>query len=132
MICFASAWWDAWFGIDLFNKFGVTFVYQPILGAVLSVFWLGFWLLIFSTISRENIGWLLVGLSVAGGGANLLRAIFQYATNIQLNPSVVEWWFGIHIPMLWMILINEVLMILGLVLISPRLTHLTRGRYMRR
>ena len=112
-LCFASAWWDAWFGIDLFNKFSVSFPYQHILGAVLSVMWLGFWWLIFGRITLGNIGFLLIGLAIAGMGANILRELYRVATGIALNPSMVEWWVGIHVSVNVIWVVNLIFLFVG-------------------
>jgi len=122
-ICFASAWWDAWFGIDHFNRLGIIFPYQPILGAILSVFWLGFWVAVFRNITAQSIGWLLVGLAIAGGGANLLRGIYTLITGIALNPANVEWWFGIHVPIAWMSAINVIVLVIGSALVVTKAIH---------
>ncbi|MCJ7455275.1 hypothetical protein MUP07_00850 [Candidatus Bathyarchaeota archaeon] len=97
----------------MFSKFAVGFPYQHVLGAILSVMWLGFWWAIFGRITLGNVGLLLIGLAIAGMGANILREVYRVATGITLNPSVVEWWQGVHVPMSAMWVVNLIVLFVG-------------------
>lgn len=112
LLCAAHAWWDAFFGIDHFNRAGISFKGQHFLGGWLSIFWLGFYLLLFNFSLK--LGWLLVGLVIAGQGAIVLRYLLSVFTHEKLNPQVVEWWFNLHLPIRKMSLLNLLLLVLGL------------------
>lgn len=124
IISIAHAWWDAWFGIELFNESNVTFKGQHFLGGLLSPMWFVLFLIIFDfNLSLENFGWLFVGLSIAGGGCNLLRYIHYRITGLKLiNSDKIEWWFMLFVTRKQMKIINLLLLLIGIIFIFASIT----------
>jgi len=116
----AHAWWDAWFGIELFDRSKTDFRGQHFLGGLISPIWLIIFLIIFDfDLSSHNLGWLLIGLAIAGGGCNLLRHIYWRITKVRLvNSERVEWWFKVYITKKQMNLTNLTILTAGIVLVT--------------